>query len=491
MMKQIVCGAVIGVATLGAGRASAGQRIPPTPPVATMAVIPALPPVPPTLPMQELPPMLFIPAMPPMPFIPPMPPMPLIPMLPDFAALARIAPAMDEARFMLESKLAFAPFTRFGNGNGDDKEDQLYDRARDAIENGRYERALEDLNRLVAMNGARADAALYWKVYSLAKMGQRAEALTAAADFAKRFKDSKWLKDAKALEVELRQASGQAVSPETENDEELKLLALRGLMQSDPERALPMIEKLLSGTSSIRVKENALFVLSQSRSARAREIIAGVAKGGANPDLQLRAIRFLGAMNSAENRQILDEAYRATPDPAVKRAIIRSFMTSNDHARLLALAKGEKDDALRGEAVRQLGNMRAGAELAELYQSEQSVEVKKQILQGMFIGGYADKLIELAKTEKDPELRKKAISYLGNMRRTETADALTSLYASDTNMDVRRAIVNALFVQQNGKALVDIARAEKNMEMKKEIVSKLSIMPKSKEAQDYLLELLK
>jgi HEAT repeats len=475
MLKQIVCGTVIGIATLGAARADAGQGIPPVPPaapVAPAAIVPPMPPMPPMAPMPEWPVMPFIPAMPP---------------LPDFAPMA-IATAMDEARFALDSARALAPLARLA---GDDQEDQLYDRARDAIENGRYERALDDLNRILAMNGARADAALYWKVYSLAKIGQRTEALAAAADLAKRFKDSKWLKDAKALEVELRQASGQAVSPESENDEELKLLALRGLMQSDPERALPMIEKLLAGTSSIKVKENALFVLTQSRSARAREIIAGVAKGGSNPDLQLRAIRFLGAMNSAENRQILDEAYRATPDPAVKRAIIRSFMTSNDHARLLALAKGEKDDALRGEAVRQLGNMRAGAELAELYQSEQSLDVKKQILQGMFIGGYADKLIELAKTEKDPELRKTAIRNLGNMRRTETSDALVAIYASDANIEVRQTIVTSLFVQQNGKALVDIARAEKNMEMKKDIVSKLSMMPKSKEGQDYLLELLK
>jgi len=38
--------------------------------------------------------------------------------------------------------------------------------------------------------------------------------------------------------------------------------------------------------------------------------------------------------------------------------------------------------------------------------------------------------------------------------------------------------------------LVDLARAEKNFELKREIVSKLSLM-KSKDATDYLLELLK
>ena len=498
MMKQIVCGTLIGVGALGAGRASASQPVPQTPAVAPRAIsapqLPPAPAIPPMAPMaidpvipppaiwQGLPPQFELPPLPQAIFdyVPtlPIPPMPAI----DVEASMEYAKlAMAQARF------ALAPFAK---GGFDDREDQLYDRARDAIENGRYERALADLDRLIAINGTRTDAALYWKVYSLAKIGQRADALTTVADLEKRFSKSAWLKDAKALEVEIRQSSGQNPSPESQADEETKLMAMRGVMQADPERGVPMIEKLLSGTSSIKIKEQALFLLTQSRSSRAREIISNVAKGGSNPDLQLRAIRYVGMMGGTESRQILDDAYRSTPDPAVKRTIIRSFMTSNDRARLLSVAKTEKDDALRGEAVRQLGNMRAGAELTELYQGEHSIEVKKQILQGMFQGGFADKLIELAKGEKDPELRRTAIRYLGNMRRTETTDALVGIYASDANVDVRKAIVSALFTQNNAKALVDIARAEKNPEMKKDIVSKLSNM-KSKEAIDYMLELIK
>src|SRR5262245_1189271 len=150
-------------------------------------------------------------------------------------------------------------------------------------------------------------------------------------------------------------------------------------MQNDPDQAVPIIEKMLTGTNSPKVKDRALFVLSQSRSARARDVIAGVAKGNANPDLQLKAIRYLGMMSGADNRQILSDVYRAANDPAVKRAILRSYMMSGDRERLFALAKAESDRSLRSEAVRQLGVMNARAELAQLYQSESSVDVKKQI----------------------------------------------------------------------------------------------------------------
>jgi tetratricopeptide (TPR) repeat protein len=372
----------------------------------------------------------------------------------------------------------------------DDRADDLYDRARDLIEEGRYDRAVAELDRLIALNSNRTDAALYWKAYCQMRLGQRAEALTAISDLTKRFADSKWIRDAKALEVEVRQSSGQTVSPASQEDDELKLMALRGIMQSDPDQAMPIIEKMLTGPNSPKVKDRALFVLSQSNSARAREAIAGVAKGNANPDLQLKAIRYLGIMGGQESRQVLVDVYRTSNDVAVKRSILRSYMTSGDKERLFTLAKSETDQSLRAEAVRQLGVMNARSELSQLYQTETSVDVKKQILQAMFVGGDSDRLIELAKGEKDPELRKTAIRNLGLMKRAGTSEALISIYNSDTSPDVKKAVVNALFIQNNAPALVTIARAEKNMDLKKDIVSKLSNM-NSKEAKDYLMELLK
>src|SRR5262249_20287686 len=153
------------------------------------------------------------------------------------------------------------------------------------------------------------------------------------------FRDSRWLKDLKALEVEVRQSTGQPVSPASQDDEELKLMALRGMMNNDPEQALPVIEKMLTAANSPKVKHRALSVLSQSHSAKGREIVAGVAKGGGNPDLQLKAIRYIGMMGGADNRQILADVYRTSNDVAVKRAILRSYMTSGDRERLFTLAK--------------------------------------------------------------------------------------------------------------------------------------------------------
>ncbi len=376
-------------------------------------------------------------------------------------------------------------------GATDDRADDLYERARDLIEEGKFERAIGDLDRVIELKSNRADGALYWKAYSLNKLGRKADALGAISDLQQKFKDSRWAKDSKALEIEVRQSSGQPVTPESQNDEELKLIALRALMNSDAERAMPIIEQMLAGPNSPKVKDRALFVLSQSNSSRAREIIANVAKGASNPDLQLRAIKYLGIMGGNDNRQILADVYRASNDPAVKRAIIRSFMVSGDRTRLLGLAKGETTPELRGEAVQQLGVMGAHAELADLYSTETSVDVKKKIIQAMFVGGNADKLMELAKSEKDPTLRRSAVRNLGLMGASRTGDAIKAIYQSDTSPEIRKEAINALFLQNNGRILVELARAEKDPAMKKEMVSKMSNMGKSKEVTDYLLELLK
>src|SRR5262249_35646884 len=88
----------------------------------------------------------------------------------------------------------------------DDRADELYSDGRDLIEEGKYDRALDKFNRLIELKTNRTDAALYWKAYSLAKLGRRADALSSLSDLQQQFKNSGWLRDARALEIELRQA---------------------------------------------------------------------------------------------------------------------------------------------------------------------------------------------------------------------------------------------------------------------------------------------
>lgn len=370
-----------------------------------------------------------------------------------------------------------------------DEETQLYERATQALDQRSWDRAQQLFDDVIKLKGRRTDGALYWKAYAQNKQGQRPEALATLAALRSRHPQSRWLKDAALLEVEVRQASGQSVSPEKTGDEELKLIAINSLLHSDSERALPMLEKFLQGGQPPKLKERALFVLSQSGSPRAREIVAGIARGNANPELQMQALKYLGLFGGKESRQVLADIYGSSASVEVKKAILRSFMVAGERERVFAAAKGEAMPELRREAIRQLGVMGAQAEIWQLYQSETVVENKKELLRSMFVSGNAEKLLELARTEKDPTLRRSAIRNLGTMGETKTGEALVAMYVNEKEPDIRKEILQALFVQQNAKALVDIARKETDPEMKKQAVQKLSLM-NSKEGTEYLMEIL-
>ena len=371
-----------------------------------------------------------------------------------------------------------------------DRFENFYQQGQSAIERAQWQQAIERFTVLVDSKAPRADAALYWRAYSLDKLNRQPEALTSVAELLKGYPSSRWVADARALEIQVRQRAGQPVSPEVQADEELKLFAIQGLQHQDPEQAIPMLEKLLQGTSSPRMKERVLFVLAQSNAARARQVMTTVARGGSNPDLQMKAIQYIGMQGSQPNRQLLGEIYTSSTDVGVKRQILRAYMMAGDRERVLAAATSEKSPQLRAEAMRQLGMMGAGDEVWQLYQKETDAQVRGQIIQGLFMAGDSTHLLEVANNDASPDLRRRAIQHLGMMGRERTGDAILNIYNRQTDVGVKEAVIDALFIQQNAETLVALARKETDRDLKRRIVAKLALMP-SPVARDYMLELLK
>ena len=170
--------------------------------------------------------------------------------------------------------------------------------------------------------------------------------------------------------------------------------------------------------------------------------------------------------------------------------MLQAFMTSGNKEGVLAAARGEKSPDLRRAAIRQLGPMGATAELWELYRSDPSTDARKEIIQALFVGGGGDHIAELARTETNPELRRTAVRTLGLLDRAQTGASLVGLYQKDPDQEVRREALRGLFIQGNAHALVELARAEKDPALRREIVNQLSLMGDNKEAMEYLMEIL-
>jgi tetratricopeptide (TPR) repeat protein len=369
--------------------------------------------------------------------------------------------------------------------------DELYACGRHALDRAEWDQALQAFTRAASIaQGTRAIGAAYWRAYAQNRLGQRAEALATLGELKRAHPSSGWAADASALEVQIRQWSGQRVSPDLAPDDDIRLLALQGLAQRDVTTAVPMIEGLLKGAHAPRLKERALFVLAHSGKPEGREIVVRVARGGANPDLQLKAVEYVGLFRTPEASKVLAEVYATTDEAVIKRAVLRGYSHAEDRARLLSAARDERAPELRLEAVRQLGNLKAGTELGELYGRESSAEVKKQILRGLAVAGLTERLLTVAATDSDRELRRTALRSLGLVRDPAVTTQLVALYAQEPATEVREAIVDAFHTQGNAAALVTLARQEKDPALRRRLVSRLSTM-QAKEATEYLVELLK
>ncbi|HEY2019029.1 MAG TPA: hypothetical protein VGH38_36235 [Bryobacteraceae bacterium] len=377
-------------------------------------------------------------------------------------------------------------------GRSGQSDDRLYDSGQRALADHKYEEALELFNQVASHAGPRADAAWYYKAYTLNKLNRSNEAQAAIAELRKSYASSRWLDDAKVLELEVKQRAGRPVSPEAESDEELKLIAISSIMQSDPDRAIPLLENILKSSQPPKVKDRALIVLAQSSAPRAQQVIEQIARGGANPDLQLKAINYLSQRRKqgTTNPNLLPEIYGATSDLNVKRAILNAWSSYRDKEHLAQVAKTEKSPELRRDAFQALGNNNPGQpELWQVYQSETSPETKQEILRCMYQDGNTEKLADVVRKETDAKTRRVAIEVLASQRGGATGDVLVSVYGSEQDPQVKQLIIDHLSNERNVKYLVDLARAEKDSKMKLRIVDRLSNMH-SKVASDYLMEIL-
>ena len=327
------------------------------------------------------------------------------------------------------------------------------------LDRRQWDKAVEAFDAVVQANAERADGALYWKAYALHRQGRRNEALAAIQQAHTAYPKSAWQKDFRQLEQEVRKASGQPVSPEQQADEDLKLLAINSLIHTEPERAVPLLEKILQGSGPPRLKERALFVLAQTNWPKGVEILSQAARGGLNPDLQFKALEYLGA-KGGQNATLLAEVYASSSDRYVKQA------------------------ALEG-----LGNARAEAELWKVYQTETSPELKRQAVESLHRAGAHDRIFEMLKTENDPNIMEELVEIVGRSKDPRAVDALRAVYARHTGEDLREEVIDSLARLRNAPALIDIARKETNPELKREAVEALSRM-KSKEANDFLMEIL-
>lgn len=390
-----------------------------------------------------------------------------------------------------------------------DPADTLYQVAREALSRGDYREAARLFGRIVEEepDSEYAPDALYWRAFALYRVGGTDElrsAIGALERQRERYPDAATRGDAETLLVRIRgalarrgdadaaqrvMAAAQGTGDCPSEDQEMRTAALNALIHMDPDRALPILEKVLArhdacaaelrrravflvaesdserageilldvartdpdpavraqavfwlaevegdfalaaledilmSSADAQVREGALFALSQHESDRAGRILREFALDAAQPaELRERAIFWLSEHESVENVAFLKSLFARIDDPSLRERILFAVANAEEEDAVPWLIEVSRDASLpselRGRALFWAGETGAAAapELLALWDRVDDPEIRQQLLfvySQMESPAAVDRLFEIARSEADVELRKRALFWLG------------------------------------------------------------------------------
>ena len=262
-------------------------------------------------------------------------------------------------------------------------------------------------------------------------------------------------------------ALAQADAPRTDA-EELKLAALEALLSAPPERALPLVTKVLDGSSSDEVKARALFVLSQIDEPEAQARLAEVVHSSSGR-LQWEAIRMVGIGGDPDALASLQGLYN-DGDENVRRAVLEAFVIADNTEGIYHIAVNAQSEEDFSNAAEMLGALGAKEELRKLREVR---GVSPYLIDAYAISGDVDALHELAMDSSDPKRQARAIEALGITGEDNIGPILVDIYRGSDDRRVREAAMNGLMIAGDDAALLDLYRSTDNVEEKRHLLMML------------------
>ena len=200
-------------------------------------------------------------------------------------------------------------------------------------------------------------------------------------------------------------------------DPEVRQQAVFWLSEVRSDRAIAALDSLLRESKDPELQEKAIFALSNTNTARGAEILRKYADSNAPEELRSKAVFWLGqsTRRNPENAPFLRQLFDKTQSEEIQGAIVQ------------AIAEGSSE-----ENVRWL--------LSEVLNTKQSVETRKKAL---FWAGQQRRfdinlLLPLYEKITDPELKEHYIFVLAERRESSATDKLIDIARHDKNTEMRK-----------------------------------------------------
>lgn len=230
-----------------------------------------------------------------------------------------------------------------------------------------------------------------------------------------------------------------------------------------------------------RFKSNyPVFWLGQSDNGESLTLLEGIANGQPPHKVSDGAVMAIGLHDHVRASGILKSlAAPGKPGKVRQSAVFWLGQVEGEQAFLTDLIRNENEEQeIRKQAAFSLGvskNPGVIGMLEQLYGSVQSREVRKQIIFAASVNSDADAsarfLIQTATTEKDIDVRKQAIFWLGQKAGKKSLDALTDAIDNDPETEVQKQAVFAVSQRPHDEAvpiLIKVAKTHPKTAVRKQ-----------------------
>jgi HEAT repeat protein len=225
-------------------------------------------------------------------------------------------------------------------------------------------------------------------------------------------------------------------SVRTDPDSDVRGQAVFWLSQVGTERAVGALDSILRFSKDPEIQDKAIFALSQQDNPRAQRALRSYAeREGISEGSREKAIFWLGQHQSAENATYLRSLYGKLKSQDLKKKVLFSLsqMGGEENGRWLLRVAGDTSQGLemRKQALFWAGQGGVSIdELTKLYAKVSDKEMREQLI---FVYSQRDepaaldKLIEIAKSDPNPDLKKRALFWLGQSEDSRAVQALQDI----------------------------------------------------------------
>jgi HEAT repeats len=412
----------------------------------------------------------------------------------------------------------------------------VYEEARTAINQAEYKKAarLFAVTRALTEERELAAQTLYWEAFARYRLKTTPELNLAAALLARLQEEQFHLQEGEMEQAELELAE-QADALAARVDGELaqrgeaeatrrtrvrvrqsgghmdaRAAALQALIQLDPERAQPALEKIIQDDSpeNMELRSFAVMMACHENGPKIQNMLVGMLETETDPEFLSTIIMCLSENSSPEILDKLMALYEQTDDPEVAQTVIISMVRQDgteSRAKVFDFLAGIAQDKTadpdnRANALMALSSTGSDDQVMELLKDLLKTEKDPEILEFVLMSlsrvdseAANDVLLDLiSQPGVDEEIKSHAL-FAASMHGRSSIEFLEEVYASAETADLKLQVCHLLSRHHDKKAafdaMLEIAENEPDGELKTQMVMWIGQFEDPR-AADFLLDIL-